>query len=840
MSINLNIKLIIIFLSVIFYFLIQGYKLKNSWNKNKLILWLTTRILIIVLLFLSVSEFKIIFKNNDNCTIFLVDESLSVEKYKKDIENYVNSEINKKNKSDEIAVIGFGKDVVIELPLTCDKKNIELCSTINKNFTNLEKALDFSIDYFPKNKNRRLVIITDKNENIGEVKKSSEKIKKENINLFLKTIDNIKENDVELTEIIAPKNIYKSGNIPISVYLNSTYETHGELNLYINNKKIINKKVDVKKGENKYTYKFPINEEKEITIKGEINFIQDENKFNNIFTIYRSIKKQAKVLVISENEEENINKLLDSYGIKRVNYASKEVPTDINFLSDFNEIILINTDYNSLPNKFDNNLEKAVEKFGVGLLTIGGERSFALGGYENTTLERILPVSCKMKNNRKQANTGLMLLIDCSGSMNEDSGGVKKIELAKQAATEAINALEKEDYVGVLAFSDTLEWIVPFQKVNNKEKLKNRVGKLKSKGGTLIIPALIDGINAFKGDKVKVKHMILLTDGQAEKKGFNKYINEMKKNKITASTVAVGNDCDKDVLAYISDSSGGRKYISKDYLNVPKILAKESYISQKKYINNQVFIPEQCNDIFNKSNKLLPELKGYIGTGIKEKGSLVLQSDKKDPILAFWNYGIGKVGVWTSDISGKWSENWIGWNGFYDYYSKIVNYLLADKEKKDVTMDLKKTQGNVEVLVESRNKDPFNEVEVLVATPNNEEKKVALKSIEQGKYKGVFELNELGKYNFLAILKKEGKVSDRAMDSIYLNYSPEYSIKRDKDKNGDLDRLVMELSGKKLKDNENVFKEKVICKNISSINFDFISIPLVLILFFIDIYLRIR
>lgn len=840
MSINVDIKMIIIFSLIIIYFIYEAYKVRNSWDRKKLVFWIAVRTLIIILLFLSISNFNVRLKNVDTSTIFIVDESLSTEKYKKDIENYLNYQISKKNKKDKIAVIGFGKEPAIECPLTYENKNIQLSSKINKNFTNLEKAMDFGISYFPKNNNRRLVIITDKKENCGDIHNIKEKMKKENINLVLKEVKNEVENDVQITDIMMPENIYENGNIPVKIKIDSTYEDKGDIYLYVNNKKVLTKKVSVKEGNNEFQFTIPMRNENEIVLKGEINFSKDRSKFNNVSTVYKNIKKDHKVLLISKNvkDAENVNRVMDNLNIKRTNYISKEVPNDINFLCDFSEIILINTDYKSLPEKFDETLEKAVEKFGVGLLVIGGENSFALGGYEKTTLEKILPVSCKMKNNRKQANTGLILLVDCSGSMNDESSGIKKIELAKQAAIEAINALEDEDYVGVVAFSDTVEWVVPFQKVNDKKKIVEDVGKLKSKGGTLIIPGLIESMKTLENASTKVKHMIFLTDGQAEKSGFDKYINEMKKNKITASTVAVGNDCDKEVLAHIADSSGGRKYVSKDYLSVPQILSKETYISQKKYINNESFTPKQLDDVFNKEHMALPKLNGYMGTGIKKEAELVLQSDKGDPIFAHWNYGLGKVAAWTSDINGKWSDEWISWNGFTKYWSSPINYLLKDKDGKEINLQLKRNGGNVEVLVKSNKNIKDGEIEAVVACPGNIEEKININNIGEGQYRGEFLLNETGKYSFLVILKQGDKIIDKTIKSIHLDYSPEYRITNEK-YNG-LDEVLMEFNGKYLNGDENIFKQNIDNKNISYISLDFILLPIVFLLFLIDILLRIN
>lgn len=836
---NFNIEILAIFILVILYFAYEIFKNRKLWSKKKTIYWGITRFLIIILLLLSATNFGLNLKNRDTTTIFLVDKSLSTNKYEKEIEEYINYQIDYKRKGDKVAVLAFGGDTAIELPLTNKKDKVKFSTNINRNFTDIEKAVDFSINYFPKNNNRRLVIITDKKENSGDIQNIKNRIKKESINLMIKEVKSGSEQDVQIEKVIVPKNIYKNGNIATKVKLYSNYNDKGSLHIYLNDKKILKKSIEVKEGENEVELNLPIKDENKILLKAEIDFPKDKNTLNNVYTLERNISKDPKILLIgNKNEElENVHRLLKNLNINSQKYFSNEVSGDINFLSDFNEIILVNTDYKGLPKNFDNNLEKVVKEFGSGLMVIGGENSFALGDYKNTKLEELLPVSCNMKNKRKQGDVGIILLIDCSGSMEDESEGVKKIELAKQGAIETIKALELEDYIGVLGFSDTIDWVVPFQKVEDKEKLIKEVGKLKPKGGTLIIPGLIEGVKTLSSAKTKVKHMILLTDGQAEKNGFDKYLENMKKSNITLSTVGIGGDSDKEVLSYLSDSSGGRKYFSSDFKSVPRIFAKETKISQKKYINNEVFTPKEIQNDFNKEGNTLPQLRGYMGTGIKKGANLILESPKEDPILVTWNYGIGKVGVWTSDLDGKWSRDWIAWDGFEKYWSSIINYLLKDNKGELIDVEINRIAGNVQILAGIKKDIKNGDLQCTVIGPNNKEEKITMQLEEKNNLKGKFSLKDVGKYKFFVTLKEGEQVLDKVEQSVYLDYFPEYAIQNN---DYNLDEVLLECNGKYLHGNENVFKEDVVNKNISYIDLNFILLPLAFLIFLVDIFLRIN
>jgi uncharacterized membrane protein len=55
----------------------------------------------------------------------------------------------------------------------------------------------------------------------------------------------------------------------------------------------------------------------------------------------------------------------------------------------------------------------------------------------------------------------------------------------------------------------------------------------------------------------------------------------------------------------------------------------------------------------------LPTLHGYLATTIKDDAHTYIATEEGHPIYAQWNYGKGVVGCFTSDLSGKWSYDWI-------------------------------------------------------------------------------------------------------------------------------------------------------------------------------------
>lgn len=839
---EINIRILIFSLIILGYF---GFRIKNDYKSIKpkrRRYWIIIKALTILCLVLSLSGLSAEFKARNTTTLFLVDSSISIEDNKKKIEEYINKQLTFMESKDKIGIIAFGKEPMVELAVTDDIEDISLTSQPNPYFTDIQEAVSFAVDYFPEKTNKRLVLITDGRENSGNAVEVINRLKEKKINLEIYPINNQKKSDVQLTSIKVPDSIYKVDNIPFELTVDSTLDTKGTFYLYSGNDLLIKKELEVSKGQNILNYNISLNNRKNMDYRGEIAFEKDNNLKNNKVTGRVNIGDMPRALVIGKKEDGQIlYSLLKSLDINTLMYEPKEVPDNIEFLSQFNGVFLVNIHHDNISSKFEANLNKCVKELGTGFMAVGGEESFALGGYKDTVLEDMLPVRCKMKGNKKQPNTGLVLVIDSSGSMEDESDGVKKIDMAKEAAIRSIEILQENDYIGVLAFSDILQWIIPLRPTENKEKINKDIEKLGAKGGTLIVPALDEGIKKLQHAPVKIKHLILLSDGQGEKEGYEAYISKMKENNITLSTVAMGQDADLEVLKRLAQETKGRSYLVKDFSSIPKVFAKETYLATKKYMNNEEFTPIQLESTEYFERDKLPDLKGYIGTGIKDEAALILKSPLDDPILAQWRYGLGQVIVWTSDLNGKWSDSWIRWEKFQTKWSSIISFIISDKTHERIEVDLNRNKGKIDAFAAITNPKNNERIEMVVKGAEEYKEDISLKQVSTGKYRGSFVLPKEGTYYITAKLVSDNEAIERITKTINLDYSPEYELDR-----GRGIKTLTELSniadgrlinGGLINKDINVFKQPI-RKSKTVMNLSFILLPLALLFYIVDIALR--
>jgi hypothetical protein len=233
---------------------------------------------------------------------------------------------------------------------------------------------------------------------------------------------------------------------------------------------------------------------------------------------------------------------------------------------------------------------------GAGLLVMGGEGARGLSRLRGTALAPILPVEVPeppappppepapppddprppnpeapkpvLDEGRKEAlRVALLLCIDRSGSMS----GVKMV-MAREAAVAAARSLSPEDRIGVIAFDEEPEWIVPFQPARDMEAMYRRIQRLEADGGTNFHPALRIGFSEIARQPCGIRHVILVTDGATRAAVFRDMVEAASDRAITLSTVAVGDGADTHLLGLLAQWGRGRLYPAVDPERLPQVI----------------------------------------------------------------------------------------------------------------------------------------------------------------------------------------------------------------------------------------------------------------------------
>lgn len=399
---------------------------------------------------------------------------------------------------------------------------------------------------------------------------------------------------------------------------------------------------------------------------------------------------------------------------------------------------------------------KALEAYvraGGGLIWAGGENSFGPGGYGGTWLERkVLPVHLDTQKKEDIPSLALVLVIDRSGSMSGP-----KIELAKEAARATLDVLQPTDKLGVIAFDSAPTTIVRLQRASNRLKITDNLSRLSPGGGTNIFPAVDQAYQMLAATQAKVKHIILLTDGQSNRTGILDVVAQAYQERITISTVAVGMGADQGLLMQVAEEGGGRYYFTDRADNIPKLFLKEASEVTRRSLVEDRFRPRVAKR-FRKLQlfrgvgaERTPPLLGYVSTRPKRRAEVLMTSHLGEPILARWRLGLGQAVVWTSDVKNKWAHYWLTWPGYAKFWRQLIrDSLRVEREDPTFAMVTDVARGALTVGVDAvDDEDRFIEgleSTVTVTGPDGAEQEVPLTQVAPGRYGGTVALEAFGPY----------------------------------------------------------------------------------------------
>lgn len=313
-------------------------------------------------------------------------------------------------------------------------------------------------------------------------------------------------------------------------------------------------------------------------------------------------------------------------------------------------------------------LEAWVSEDGGGFLMIGGESVYGKDGYNDSIVEKILPVTFEIKD--KPEDVAVVIVFDKSWSM-----AGPKIELSKEAALAAVDVLADNHKLGFVTFNHLFDWTVKVMDVGeNRERIRTAIKAIEPSGHTIIYPAIEQAYLALKDVDARVKHVILMSDGRSYADQYEALVKKMVDEKMTVSSIAVGTEADRELLRNIAVWGKGRNYEVDDPRQVPQVFVKETEQSARPALSEKPFTPAVRDaSLFDGVDlRRAPELTGYTGTKLKETATELLSTDREEPLLATWPYGLGRTAVFASDAKDRWASRWITWRGYGPFWTRVV------------------------------------------------------------------------------------------------------------------------------------------------------------------------
>ena len=263
----------------------------------------------------------------------------------------------------------------------------------------------------------------------------------------------------------------------------------------------------------------------------------------------------------------------------------------------------------------------------------------------------------------------------------------KPIDLAKAGARAALGLLDEQHYFGVVAFDLKPIEAVPLQRVRGKRRVEELIDRIQASGQTNIHPALATAMQMLQNKQIARKHVIVLSDGDTARADFEPLIKRMQEAKITVSTVTIGRSGNPALMARIAELGGGKAYVAEQLEQVPQLFVEDTRSVAQTSLIEEPFRPtvkRRVDAVHGLDFGRAPPLLGFVSTKIKDAAEVVLATSAGTPLLARWQYGLGRSVLFASDVKNRWSAEWLHWDGYGKFWSQLVRDTLRRETREQV------------------------------------------------------------------------------------------------------------------------------------------------------------
>lgn len=730
---------------------------------------LVVRSLLVILVLLGLASPARVLNSRQQSAIFVLDHSRSegeegirrVYAAAREIASQLPGDVS-------VGFVAAGEaPVVMSYPGTGDRlppgePQLELLEEIGAS-TDLSRAVRLAKGIFPSGSSRHVILVSDGQETAGSLADSAREAAVSGIRLHAIGISGDPRPDVRVTRVASSQSRLNEGAaLELVATIESSLAGEGRVRLFENGLEVDSRDLTVTPGEVQ-TQSFSRTPEKRniynyrVVVEGfeGVDAIPENNEALTIVDV-----RGKPLLLYVEGEPDEARFLVEAMareGIRLDARGPDGLPQSLRELAGYDGIILSDVPAHEVGEVRMAAIRDYVDKLGGGFVMVGGMNSFGVGGYYRTPIEEILPVKLKAPDQEEFQSSALALVMDRSGSM-----AGQKIEICKSASIATAELLSRKDYIGVYAFDSQVHEIVPMTKVSSTSAIANQIAMLSAGGGTNVYPGMARARESLNGVKAKIKHMIVLTDGQTSGAGYQALASQCHAEGITISTVAVGAGAQVGLLQAIAAAGGGQSYITMDPTAITRIFTQDTMVHTGRMIREEAFEPQLIEAhpmLRNWEEGAAPPLLGYVKTNRKATSQIPLVTDSGDPLLAHWRFGLGKVTAFSSDCKSRWGALWVSqWPGYSQLWAQILRETARAPQGQNMDLRLEEEGERVRVFVDlladsgTRRNDAEVEADVYFVPAHSLGSNMRLRSTEPleqegpGLYSAGFQPTDAGVY----------------------------------------------------------------------------------------------
>ncbi len=785
------------------------------------------RALVILLLVMTAAEPRWARRSESLTVILLIDRSKSISP---ELENAAFEYLKTASANDEykrpidkVAVIHIGAEAGVNKMPDVGTVLDQTTSVINREATNLAEGLRLAMAIAPRDSATRLVMVSDGNENVGSVAAAADIARANQIPIDVLRINYDYQNEVLFDRISAPAQARQGQPVALRMVLQARAPTKGKVTLTRNGQVVdldlesdaTSRPVTLREGLNTVSVTVALDDPG--PQRFHAIFTPDEGQpdaiaANNEQDAVVIVSGKGRVLLVSDQPEEtaSLARALRAADIGIEEIGGVELSGELLELAAYDCIVLANTPASDFSMTTNEALRRYVHDIGGGLIMLGGPESFGAGGWIDTPVAKALPLSLDPPEKSQMPRGALVCIMHSSEIPQGNYWG-------EQCAIAAINALSRLDYAGIMDYdwnnanNNGINWVFPMQEVGDKSAAIAAIKKMVLGDMPDFASAMTVGLAALQGVKAGQKAMIIISDGDPSPPS-RALLGQFVAAGIKVSTVIAGGHgsaADGQNMQWIATTTGGNYYPNVNPAQLPQIFIKEAMLVRRSLIvegdvYSAVHRPSARPGPFVGRWPALPALEGYVLTTPRDGyDPEILVGGEADPLMAHWQYGVGKSVAFTSDAASRWGSRWTAWSDYQSFWEQVVRWSMRAPAPTNVLLSTR-LEGNVATLeVETLSQEGvfsnFGKLEGVVISPSLESSPVQLQQVGPGRWRGQYKADEPGAW-VVNLLREEPDGTRTSLQAgLSVSFSQEY--KALKDNAALLNDLAERTGGRILPDN---------------------------------------
>jgi hypothetical protein len=426
---------------------------------------------------------------------------------------------------DLLGLVSFGARARVETAASGGAAPAGFAAEVDSSASNLAEALDAALSIAPADMPTRILVLSDGRSTDGDARAQAALAASRGVAIDHRLVGRTRAADVAVERIEAPLRVAPGESFLIDAWVASPVGGPTEYTLERSGQVIAQGTVDLPAGGGRLSFRDTARPGATLDYTLRLTPGEDDAlPENNRARLLVGVEDTRAVLVVTETPGGGLARLLNASGLNVDAKSPFAVDWSAASLAGYSAVVLENVAIQDIGLVGAVTLASLVEDRGLGLVMTGGKRSFAAGGYLGTPIERVLPVSLELRQERRILAASIVVTMDRSGSMAmQVASGETKMRLAGEAAAQVYEMMTPIDRFGAIAVDSAPQVVADLEPIGASPGVPSALRRIQAGGGGIFVYTALTAAAAMltADDAPGARHIVLFADAaDAEEPGI--------------------------------------------------------------------------------------------------------------------------------------------------------------------------------------------------------------------------------------------------------------------------------------------------------------------------------